>query len=156
MGNPIGGIVSKATQGVTSGLPSQYQGLVGGLTQSVTGGVMSALPKEMTAGLNTGFALDPQTTRVGTGFGDTGARQVPLIGGVGGESFGDTLKRAINDVSGQQEKAADTLGAFLRGENVEIHQVMAASEEAQISLQMLIEVRNKFTEAYRSLANMQG
>ena len=91
---------------------------------------------------------------VGRGLGDTGARQVHVLEG-DAPSFGDSLKRALNDVSSQQDHAADTLGAFLRGENVEIHQVMAATEEAQISLEMLIEVRNKFTEAYRALVNMQ-
>jgi len=91
----------------------------------------------------------------GVGRGDTGARQVQVVDG-NGDSFGDSLKRAINDVSAQQDNAAATLGAFLRGENVELHQVMAATEEAQISLEMLIEVRNKFTEAYRTLVNMQG
>jgi flagellar hook-basal body complex protein FliE len=91
---------------------------------------------------------------VGRG-GDTGARQVQVVDG-NGDSFGDSLKRAINDVSAQQDNAAATLGAFLRGENVELHQVMAATEEAQISLEMLIEVRNKFTDAYRALVNMQG
>ena len=71
-------------------------------------------------------------------------------------SFGDALGKALNDVSAQQDKAADTLGAFLRGEPVELHRVMAASEEAAISLQMLIEVRNKFADAYRTLTTMQG
>jgi flagellar hook-basal body complex protein FliE len=33
---------------------------------------------------------------------------------------------------------------------------MAATEEAGIALEMLIEVRNKFTEAYRTVINMQG
>jgi flagellar hook-basal body complex protein FliE len=89
--------------------------------------------------------------------GDTGIRQVPVFPtDERTASFGDTLKRALNEVSAQQETAADTLSAFLRGEDVELHQVMAATEEAQISLQMLIEVRNKFMEAYRTLSNMQG
>ena len=70
--------------------------------------------------------------------------------------FGDLLTRAVNDVSAQQDKAGETLGAFLRGEPVELHRVMAASEEAQISLQMLIEVRNKFLDAYRTLTSMQA
>ena len=35
-------------------------------------------------------------------------------------------------------------------------QVMAASEEAGISLEMMVEVRNKFAEAYRTLINMQS
>ena len=42
------------------------------------------------------------------------------------------------------------------GENVELHQVMAATEEASISLQMLVEIRNKFTEAYKTVIQMQG
>jgi flagellar hook-basal body complex protein FliE len=94
----------------------------------------------------------------GQGIGDTGARQVPVFkdGGAPGTSFADSLTKAINGVSDNQDKASDTLNAFLRGDNVELHQVMAATEEAGISLQMLIEVRNKFADAYRSLTNMQG
>ena len=75
---------------------------------------------------------------------------------VGGPSFGETLTRAINEVSAQQDRSAEMTGAFLRGEPVEMHQVMAAAEEAGISLEMLIEVRNKFTEAYRTVINMQS
>jgi len=89
---------------------------------------------------------------------DNGAVTVPVLGGGNsdGPSFGDTLTKAINGVSSQQDGAANTLQAFLRGDDVELHQVMAATEEAQISLEMLIEVRNKFTEAYRTLSTMQG
>ena len=74
----------------------------------------------------------------------------------GGASFGDTLKQAIGEVSGAQEVAADQVGAFMRGEQVELHQVMAATEEAGIALEMLIEIRNKVTEAYRTVINMQS
>ena len=47
------------------------------------------------------------------------------------------------------------IGRFVRGEPVELHQVMAASEEAGISLEFLVEMRNKLTDAYRSVMNMQ-
>ena len=90
---------------------------------------------------------------------DTGARQqVPVLGpkGAGGSSFGDTLTRAINEVSDAQDTSAELTGKFLRGENVELHQVMAAGEEAGIALEMMIEVRNKVTEAYRSLISIQS
>jgi flagellar hook-basal body complex protein FliE len=45
---------------------------------------------------------------------------------------------------------------FMRGEPVELHQVMAAAEEAGIALEMLVELRNKLTDAYRTLVNMQS
>ena len=70
--------------------------------------------------------------------------------------FTDTLKRAIEEVSAAQENAQGQMQAFLRGDAVELHQVMAATEEAGIALEMLIEVRNKFADAYRTVINMQG
>lgn len=80
------------------------------------------------------------------------------IGGVanGGASFADTLKQALGDVSELQGEAKDVIGAFLRGEPIEIHEVMAATEEAGIALEMLIEVRNKLADAYRTITQMQA
>lgn len=72
-----------------------------------------------------------------------------------GAPFGDLLVRALGDVNRIQDAKADIIGAFLRGENVELHQVMAAAEEASLSLEMLVETRNKLTEAYRTVMNMQ-
>ncbi len=73
----------------------------------------------------------------------------------GGASFGDLLKRAINDASDLQGESKELISAFLRGEPVELHQVMAASEEASISLEILVEIRNKLTDAYRTVMNVQ-
>ena len=78
------------------------------------------------------------------------------IGKGDGPSFGDTLKRALGEVSTAQDNATDHMQRFMRGEPVELHQVMAAAEEAGIALEMLVELRNKFTEAYRTLVNMQA
>ena len=74
----------------------------------------------------------------------------------GGPSFADTLKEALGDVSRLQTDAQDTINAFLTGQPVELHEVMAATEEASLSLELLVEVRNKLADAYRSIMNMQG
>lgn len=87
------------------------------------------------------------------GIGGIGGAGLPATGG---PSFGDTLKRAIEEVSAAQENAQSQMHAFLRGDAVELHQVMAATEEAGIALEMLVEVRNKFTDAYRTVINMQS
>lgn len=73
-----------------------------------------------------------------------------------GLSFRDALEQALGQVSQLQETAADKINAFVRGDQVELHEVMAAAEEAGIALEMLIEFRNKFLEAYRTLINMQS
>lgn len=82
---------------------------------------------------------------------------LPSAGGkTGGPSFGDTLKDALGEVSDVQDSAQEIVAAYLRGDQVELHQVMAATEEAGIALELLVEVRNKLTEAYRSVINMQS
>ena len=89
------------------------------------------------------------------GLGTDGPTSIPVLP-EGQPSFGDTLKKAINEVSGAQDTAADYAGKFMRGEPVELHQVMAATEEAGIALETMVEIRNKFAEAYRTLVNMQS
>jgi flagellar hook-basal body complex protein FliE len=86
---------------------------------------------------------------------ERGIGQSLETGSTNGPSFADTLTKAVNDVQGLQEDSANIIGAFVRGEPVELHQVMAASEEASLSLEFLVEMRNKLTDAYRSVMNMQ-
>ncbi|MBD3160984.1 MAG: flagellar hook-basal body complex protein FliE [Candidatus Eisenbacteria bacterium] len=72
-----------------------------------------------------------------------------------GLDFSDLLKKAINDASDLQADAKGLIEAFLRGEPVEIHQLMAAAEEASLSLELLVELRNKLTDAYRTIMTLQ-
>lgn len=69
--------------------------------------------------------------------------------------FGKILTSMLGDVQALQDQSADAIGAFLRGEPVEIHEVMAAVEEAGIALEFLIELRNSLTDAYRTVVGMQ-
>lgn len=73
----------------------------------------------------------------------------------GNASFADVLKGFVSDVSLMQDQSQSAIDSFVRGEPVELHQVMAAAEEANITLEFLVELRNKFVDAYRSLINMQ-
>lgn len=93
----------------------------------------------------------------GTQGGDAPRRyQVDIGKGDGASSFGETLTRLINEASAAQDTASDAVQRFVRGEPVELHQVMAATEEAGIALEVLVELRNKLTDAYRTLINMQS
>jgi flagellar hook-basal body complex protein FliE len=100
-------------------------------------------------GTDAGRALGAQQS-------DRGGFRIPLRGQESGPSFADTLKQAMNQVSDLQDEAQDAISAYLRGEPVEVHQVMSAAEEAGIALEMLVEFRNKITEAYRTVISMQS
>lgn len=86
---------------------------------------------------------------------DRATRPLDQAGGPNGQAFGDVFTKLVNDTGDLQDQSRDLIGAFLRGEPVELHQVMAASEEAQISLELLVELRNKLTDAYRAVMNVQ-
>jgi len=52
---------------------------------------------------------------------------------------------------------ADQCGwsGLMSGKNVSLHQVMISMEEANISFQMMVEVRNKLLDSYQELMRMQ-
>lgn len=87
---------------------------------------------------------------------DSAVKSLPIINDGESNSFAGTLTRALNEVSDARDKASDLTQRFAAGENVEMHQVMAATEEAGLALDMVIELRNKVVEAYRSVISMQS
>ncbi len=84
-----------------------------------------------------------------------GPEELPGLRPDEGASFSDVFKKTLNDASDMQAESQRLIEAFVRGEPVEIHEVMAAANEAAISLELLVEIRNKLTEAYRTVMNMQ-
>jgi flagellar hook-basal body complex protein FliE len=70
-------------------------------------------------------------------------------------NFGDLLTGMVKDVSAKQAHSAQMSRALLSGENIPLHRVMIASEEASISFQLMVEVRNKLLESYQELMRMQ-
>lgn len=72
-----------------------------------------------------------------------------------GASFGDTLKEKLNEVNNQQITAEKATESFIKGEDIGIHQVMLATEEAKLSLQLAVQVRNKLVEAYQEINRLQ-
>ena len=72
-----------------------------------------------------------------------------------GSRFGDMLSEMVQKTDASQKTSAATTGAMLSGQNVPLHQVMIASEEASISFQLMLEVRNKLLDGYQELMRMQ-
>ncbi|QDD64478.1 flagellar hook-basal body complex protein FliE [Herbaspirillum seropedicae] len=70
--------------------------------------------------------------------------------------FSEVLKGAIDQVNDSQQKAAKMSQAFAMGDdNVNLSDVMIASQKASISFQTSIQVRNKLVSAYRDIMTMQ-
>lgn len=71
------------------------------------------------------------------------------------KSFGETLKQAIDHVNNAQLESDKMTQALATGKNVELHDVMIASQKSSITLLTAVEVRNKAIEAYQEMMRMQ-
>lgn len=71
------------------------------------------------------------------------------------EAFSDVLGRSLASVEYLRARADAAAAALARGETDDVHGVMVAMEEASLSLQLALQVRNKLLEAYQELIRMQ-
>lgn len=70
------------------------------------------------------------------------------------QTFGDFLQNALNSVQGQEKNVQVLTDKYMVGQ-ADISQVMIASSQAELSLQLTSQVRNKVVEAYQEIMRMQ-
>jgi flagellar hook-basal body complex protein FliE len=73
----------------------------------------------------------------------------------GAASFSNVLGGFIQEVSDKQAAAGEAVSGLLSGKNVSLHQTMIAMEEASVSFQLMVEVRNRLLDSYQELMRMQ-
>lgn len=69
--------------------------------------------------------------------------------------FGDFLSDSLEKASRQIKAADGQAQRMTAGEDVSIHETMIGLEKANISLQFMMQVRNKVMEAYQQIMRMQ-
>ena len=72
----------------------------------------------------------------------------------GGGSFGNLLKDAIQQVNDVDKSSQGELQKFLSNET-DLHSVMISLEKADLSFQMMMQVRNKIVQAYQEIMKSQ-
>lgn len=71
------------------------------------------------------------------------------------QRFAELLSNAIDEVNQLQESSGQEIGKILSGDINDVHSAMIAMEKADISFQMIMQVRNKLVEAYQEVMRMQ-
>jgi flagellar hook-basal body complex protein FliE len=71
------------------------------------------------------------------------------------QKFADFLKDSLNGVMKTEAESNSLTTKMINGENVDIHQVMAAAQKSGVTMQLTLEVRNKAIEAYQEIMRMQ-
>ncbi len=69
--------------------------------------------------------------------------------------FADIIKSTIEQVNQAQNNGEQAIEQLNTGKAESMHEVMIAVEEADISLKMLVQMRNKALQAYEEVMRMQ-
>lgn len=72
-----------------------------------------------------------------------------------GANFSDILKSAVQTVDTLHNSAAAQVEQLMQGKGGDINDVMIAVEKADVSFQLMMQVRNKIVNAYQDIEKMQ-
>jgi flagellar hook-basal body complex protein FliE len=78
----------------------------------------------------------------------------PLDGAQGSSSsspFRAVFEAAVTQVEALQTDAAKQVEGFLRGENGDLHRTVMATQRAELSMELFLELRNKVLTAYQEI-----
>ena len=68
----------------------------------------------------------------------------------------DSLKSAIGKVNDTQLEAGQAVDALMTGETQDLHRTMVALQQADVSFQLMMQIRNKLVAAYEEIQRMQS
>jgi flagellar hook-basal body complex protein FliE len=71
-----------------------------------------------------------------------------------GGGFQEVLSGAIQRVESFNQNASASVERFLSGENEEIHTTILATQQAELSMELFMQARNKVVSAYQEIMRM--
>ncbi len=71
----------------------------------------------------------------------------------GAEGFASSLGRLVAAAEGANAQANDAVGRMLDGTG-DVHEAMIALQRADMALQLTVQIRNKFVNAYQEIMRM--
>jgi len=72
-----------------------------------------------------------------------------------GGGFADTLRGAMGEMGELSAQAETKVAGVLEGSGGDVHSALIAVEKADLSFQLMMQVRNKIVSAYQEISRMQ-
>ena len=88
-------------------------------------------------------------------IGASGASQVGSPDSVSGKDFKSVLLNSLDEVNRLQTEADEGVQRLVTGETDNVAEVMAAVNKAGIAFDLLMEIRNKLSDAYQEIQQMR-
>jgi|SRR5215475_4016805 len=72
-----------------------------------------------------------------------------------GGKFMETLRQTMDQVQDIQDDAQTKVADLLNGNGADLHRAMIAVEKADLSFQLMMQVRNRIVAAYQEVSRLQ-
>ncbi len=72
-----------------------------------------------------------------------------------GASFGGIMERLLDSAATSNQTAEASLRGLASGEGTNLHSVLLNMAQADLSFRLVLEIRNRLTQAYQEIMKMQ-
>jgi flagellar hook-basal body complex protein FliE len=86
-------------------------------------------------------------TKFGVEAGTSGSGKTP--------GFEDTLRSAVQGVQQMEGNAQQQVAGLVSGNGQDVHSAALAVEQANLSFELMLQVRNKIVSAYQEISRLQ-
>ena len=85
----------------------------------------------------------------------TAEARTPASEAGSGNAFAAVFQEAVQRVENYRGQAEDAVQRFLSGETEELHKVAMATQQAELSFDLFLQVKNRVVQAYQEVMRMQ-
>lgn len=75
--------------------------------------------------------------------------------GGGSSAFSAVFEQALHNVNEYQRTADGAVERFLTGEDEDLHRVAMATQQAEVSFELFLQMKNKVIQAYQEMMRLQ-
>lgn len=98
------------------------------------------------------MSISPINTQIASSIGKIGSEQTKATGSV--DSLGKTFDQVLNSLSATEQNSDSLMARLSAGEDVDLHDVMIATEQTDVSFRVAMSIRDKLVDAYKELTRM--
>lgn len=73
----------------------------------------------------------------------------------GGSAFSALFEQAVDRVNQFQRTADASVERFLKGEDEDLHRVAMVTQQAEVSFELFLQMKNKVVQAYQEMMRLQ-
>ena len=139
------------------GSSTDIAGTLGTLATGYGQGIADTDNAQMTSSIGggTGTSYTGSVTGTPSALGISGVGTDTSVDGTSGTDFASLLSGGIDKLQGLQSTSDDLAVKAATGDLTNVHDYMIASNEAQLTTQLTVAVRNKAVEAFNDIMRMQ-